>query len=234
MKIKTIILINFIGLNFSCNTLNNGLVAYYPFNGNANDESTYKNNGIVYGATLANDRSGNKDKAYYFDGIENYIAVQNSPSLNITGAISLCAWIKVEETCYSPGIINKINQDKSTGYLLRFNNYNDLLGEFRLYYSAAKGMSAKVNSKDILTDNLWHFLVGTYDGDSLCFYLDGKKVSSLAYKNGIGSNSNDLLIGYDTNTYLNSNKRFNGSIDDVRIYNRALKELEIIKLQNLK
>ena len=46
-------------------TLNNGLVAYYPFNGNADDESGTGNNGIVNGATLTNDRNGNSNKTYF-------------------------------------------------------------------------------------------------------------------------------------------------------------------------
>ncbi len=53
--------------------LSDGLVAYYPFNGNANDESGNGNNGIVHGATLTADRSGNANSAYSFNGIDNYI-----------------------------------------------------------------------------------------------------------------------------------------------------------------
>ena len=52
-----------------------GLVAYYPFNGNANDESTDGHDGTVYGATLTTDRFGNSNSAYSFDGINDYICV---------------------------------------------------------------------------------------------------------------------------------------------------------------
>jgi hypothetical protein len=48
--------------------LKDGLVAHYPFNGNANDESGNGNNGTVNGATLTTDRFGNMNKAYSFDG----------------------------------------------------------------------------------------------------------------------------------------------------------------------
>ncbi len=69
---------------------------------------------------------------------------------------------------------------------------------------------------------------------TVCLYEDGKKVSTANYKLGIGTNKVDLLIGLDLNTYLNYNKRFKGSIDDVRIYNRALSESEVRQLYNLK
>jgi len=74
--------------------INDGLVAYYPFNGNVNDESGNGNNGIVYGATLTNDRLGNPNSAYSFDGINDYISVPDSYSLRSpTEAVSISAWI---------------------------------------------------------------------------------------------------------------------------------------------
>jgi len=62
--------------------LSDGLIAYYPFNGNANDEAGYGYHGIVYGATPTLDRFGNFSAAYYFDGIEDFILIKNNPLLN--------------------------------------------------------------------------------------------------------------------------------------------------------
>ena len=59
----------------------NSLLAYYPFNGNANDESGNGNNGVVSGATLVDDRLGNTDSAYYFNGTSDYISIAASSSL---------------------------------------------------------------------------------------------------------------------------------------------------------
>jgi hypothetical protein len=58
--------------------LNDGLVAYYPFNGNANDKSGNGNHGTVHGATLTEDRFGNADSAYNFDGVYDYIEIKNT------------------------------------------------------------------------------------------------------------------------------------------------------------
>ncbi len=73
------------------------LVAYYPFNGNANDESGFNNHGTVNGAALVADRFGNQNSAYQFDGNNDYINVPNSESLNFENSITVNFWIKVGE-----------------------------------------------------------------------------------------------------------------------------------------
>ena len=75
--------------------LEDGLRAYYPFNGNANDESGSGNDGIVYGATLTEDRFINSDSAYSFDGVDDYIDVGDDNSLKMTDAITISAWVKI-------------------------------------------------------------------------------------------------------------------------------------------
>lgn len=70
-----------------------GLVAYYPFNGSANDESNNGNNGVVYGAVLTEDRFGNIDKAYSFNGRDNYIIVNSSSSLQPTKEMTVAVWL---------------------------------------------------------------------------------------------------------------------------------------------
>jgi hypothetical protein len=69
------------------------LVAWYPFNGNANDLSGNNLNGTSYGATLTTDRFGNNNNAYYLNGA-SFIGVPHNPILN-PFPISLCAWIKI-------------------------------------------------------------------------------------------------------------------------------------------
>ena len=76
--------------------LSNGLAAYYPFNGNANDASGNSNNGVVTAAVLTTDRFGNPGSAYYFDGSSAFIQVANSFSLNPTSQITLTAWYKTD------------------------------------------------------------------------------------------------------------------------------------------
>jgi PKD repeat protein len=73
--------------------LSKGLVAYYPFNGNANDESGNGNHGVVHGASLASDRFGKFNSAFKFDGLESYIEIPDSSSLDFTSEFSLSVWV---------------------------------------------------------------------------------------------------------------------------------------------
>ena len=78
--------------------LTNGLIAYYPFNGNANDESGNGNNGTVTAATLALDRFGIANAAYAFDGASSMITAPDSPSLRIPGDITVACWVNLAST----------------------------------------------------------------------------------------------------------------------------------------
>ena len=70
------------------------LVAYYPFNGNANDESGNGNDGVVNGATLTTDRFGNVNSAYSFDGVDDWINAPNSGLPDADESRTLTAWVK--------------------------------------------------------------------------------------------------------------------------------------------
>src|SRR5258706_6951163 len=73
--------------------LTNGLVAYYPFNGNADDASGNGNNGTVNGATLVQNRFGNPNAAYCFDGVSNFINFTSVPATQVDNW-SIVAWLK--------------------------------------------------------------------------------------------------------------------------------------------
>ena len=112
-NILLFILIPFI--TFSQVDLNNGLVAYYPFNGNANDASGNGNNAIFNNATLTLDYYGKPNSAYHFNGVDNYIEIPNSNSLNTGNAISICAWVKptgfYTGPCYNNMMVAKQTAD---------------------------------------------------------------------------------------------------------------------------
>src|SRR5665647_1198410 len=90
---RTIILF-FIWLSLSASALSQNLVAYYPFNGNANDESITGNNATVNGATLAADRNGSINKAYDFNGSTNWLQAPDNPVLDFgNGDFSITSFI---------------------------------------------------------------------------------------------------------------------------------------------
>ena len=87
--------------------LTNGLVAYYPFNGNANDESGNGNDGTIVGATATADRFGVVTKAYRFNGTSDYIQVGDKPQLRMTTALTISTWINPNKATDVQMIVNK-------------------------------------------------------------------------------------------------------------------------------
>ena len=79
-------------------SLQEGLVAYYPFNGDAKDESGNGNHGTVYGTVLCRDRFGRKNGAYRFNGVDNYIRVEDTELLRLSkGEYTINLWAKIAD-----------------------------------------------------------------------------------------------------------------------------------------
>ena len=82
--------------------LSTGLIARYPFDGNASDISGNGNHGTVYGVITVADRFGQENQAYFFDGVDDYIDLGNSTSLNPANLITVSAWDSCSSLKYAP------------------------------------------------------------------------------------------------------------------------------------
>jgi len=197
--------------------LSDGLIAYYPFNGNANDESGNNNHATVYGATLTTDRNGNANNAYLFDGSNNKIAINNIniPASNFT----------VNFLCYFNGfknggmrLIDKAQAGTDNGFSI------DTHPNSTIRFC---GGGDCYNSNINLSVQKWYNICVIFDNGNLSFYLDGKFVNSVRTQNNkVRTNSLPLLFGSPQGS-LSQNQFLNGKIDEVRIYNRALNLDEI-------
>ncbi|MDI6794105.1 MAG: DPP IV N-terminal domain-containing protein, partial [bacterium] len=221
--------------------ISNGIVAYYPFNGNANDESGNGNHGIVYGSTLTKDRFGNSNSAYSFDGINNYIEVPTSSWFKFNGNITVSLWMKVvqlpSDSCCEYYILSKMYSKYPNIFgfnmaLSTYNNYNCLF--FRATESTNWGdwhIGNSIPFSQIPTNQYVH-IAFTYDSSRTKSFLNGQLYNTNIDPGGkIGYTDESLLIGYE-NWSSDSSRYFNGVIDEVRIYNRALSEPEIQELYN--
>jgi hypothetical protein len=203
-------------------SLTNGLVAFYSFDGNADDQSGSANNGTVFGATLTVDRFGFSNAAYSFNGINNYIEVPDSPTLRVQ-QLTLSAWVKSDTA--SPGQQEIITIDGfKRGY--RLLNYSAPSG---VAFLIGGGEWAGTVSGTPLITNSWTFVSGTYDGTNISLYLDGILVSSVVDTGGISYSGSSLFIGRNGFTPTDF---FFGSIDDITIYDRALESTEVTDLYN--
>ncbi|MDX2197125.1 MAG: LamG-like jellyroll fold domain-containing protein [Cytophagales bacterium] len=208
--------------------LTTGLVAYYPFNGNANDASGNGNNGVVNGATLATDRLGNANGAYYFDGETNFI--ETNIGSGFTDKITLSSWFKTSGQFIGrdPGIIaNRSSTFNETGFNITNN------GQTIFLIDDASANSTNIVSPFFYNDGKWHQITGVYDGTQMKLYLDNILVGTQSLSSNI-SMSSTFRIGHDDEpsaTYP-TRRFFEGLIDDIRIYNRALSDAEVAALYN--
>ena len=95
--------------------LSTGLIAWYPFDGNASDMSGSGNDGTVHGPVLGIDRHGQANKAYNFDGVDDYIDLGNSTSLNPANLITVSAWVSCSSLKYAP-IVERYEPHQGSRY----------------------------------------------------------------------------------------------------------------------
>jgi Concanavalin A-like lectin/glucanases superfamily len=218
----------------------NGLVAYYPFNGNANDESGNGNHGTVNGATLTTDRFGNANRAYNFNGTTDFIDVADSPTLDVTSELTLSVWINefsanlnVSQSAYNGRIIEKGYAGQNNGYLLdavgsiNSNPCSNTATTIKTRFIAGVG----VMGNSCYSFNNWHHLIATFNQGLLKVYIDG--VLDVSYNGTVSTiptNNLPLRIGYTQGAAGCGCEYFRGEIDDIRIYNRALSESEVQQL----
>jgi len=208
-------------------TIDSGLVAYYPFHGNVNDESGNDNNGVLYGPHLTSDRFETADQAFYFDGIDDYIYIPDSLTLNPSNEMSVSAWIYLDSYKSNPLSNNIIVKDS---YNLKRRDYLLQVGYHGTGNRASFGVFSNnsyfgLTSADSVNLQQWTHLAGTYDENFICIYIDGLLSSSAAYTGDINDSDQSLLIGATNDTIYN--RYFHGKIDDIRIYNRAISSEEV-------
>ncbi|NOT52318.1 MAG: PKD domain-containing protein [Chitinophagaceae bacterium] len=219
--------------------LNQGLMAHYPFNGNANDVSGNNNNPVFNSATLTTDRFGNPNSAYLFNGIDNYMRIPNSPTLNTANTISVCAWVKVSGfyngTCHGNSIVMRGDQDYLPGnYGLRFddNPYTNMQNcvipspdQIHQNFYGVDIMAPAPGYSPNIQIGTWYSVVYTNDGTTAKLYVNCQlKVS--APSGGLTFNgTHDLFLGRMNNSSYPY--WLNGVMDEVRIYDRALNASEV-------
>lgn len=239
------ILILLFGFNLSTEAQNlpsyvptQGIIGWWPFNGNANNEIGNGNNGTVHGANPSHDRFGNMNKAYAFDGINDYINFGNNAAFNVN-TFSFSLWVNLDSASnWSSGI-------NGGGFILHkgCDNTTSPFGgyAYRMYYQLPYGLNVDhfVNDRAVLVNsvnplfNQWNHLVYTYDGSFLKLYINKILVDSVIRNGTTISNTHNFLAGC-RNELVNSictlDDFFKGKIDDIGMWNRALTVSEIVDL----
>lgn len=223
---------------FYSQTLSDSLVAHYLLNGNGND-NIGSSHGTVIGATTTVDRNSNTNAALYFDGIDDWVDIGNSPELAIYGDITVSAWVKTPSswpTVYKDYQIYTRNTEYvSTIYGVNLFLNDPHLSSRNFGFILKTGTNSWGNdyaqSSSSLQLNTWYFVVGVREGNLVKIYVNG-----ILEGTDLGSSSS---INYGPTPMAAIGQKdglsatfMKGTIDDVRIYKRALTASDIQTLYN--
>ena len=230
-----------LGLNLSAQVPNyvptEGLVAWYPFNGNANDESGNGNDGVAENVTAEFDRFGNVNGAFGFQGqnccgqpdeLVQQVVIENS-IINLGGDYSVSAWFlssNIEK--YQQCLFNSIPH---TGFVVEYNNEHapDVttvgLGPGNAYWNTLYQHGPFAD----YTENQWYQVVFVKQNANFHLYIDG----ALDWESTYGfADVYNLEVGIRFGSIGGGHQIMNGSLDDCGIWNRALTEEEVLALYN--
>lgn len=200
------------------------MILYMPFEANQTnaltDYSGYGNNATNFNNTRWNSTGGyDGNGAFVFNGSANYINLSNSARYQLTGTFSITGWIKVNN--FNTAWQAVITKGDSSWRIHRFNVGNTIA-------FGTTGLSSEdVAGTKNINDGAWHFFAAAYNGTHKILYIDGVVDANATVTGTIGQNTYDVLIGENAQQ---RGRYWNGSIDDVRIYNYSLslKQFDVI------
>jgi len=188
------------------------------------DYSGNGNNGTQFGGVTYN-TSGKFNSALSFDGSNDYIDLGNSNSVKITGNLTLSAWVKFNQIPTGGIVMDILAKTETGGYGILSNYAGSGRVETFFYIGGYKNAGVSLSS---LSAGNWYYIVGTYNGSSVDFYLNGIKQQSVAASGSISDITYNLTIG--ANPGPSYAEFFNGTIDEIAIFNRSLSDSEILSL----
>jgi hypothetical protein len=209
--------------------LQKGLVGQWKMGGNAKDSSPYGNNGTVSGATLTTDRKGQTNKAYGFDGVNNYITVPTQ-SYFMQTPMSVELWVKLDNLASLKTVDQTFfRKSHSVSPWASWTVYQSSTNDKVFFAVCPSSGSCNYDcySDSALATGVWYHIVGTIDGSyNMKIYVNSVLQ---AHTGNLGmsmfSSDGTVRIGGNATQYPTT-----GSIDDVRIYNRALSQSEVTSL----
>ncbi len=218
----------------------NGLVGYWPFNGNANDQSINALNGTVTGATLTNDRNGNANGAYLFNStVASNISIQTQPvtGTGLQNQFSIVMWVKstrvanfVSESGLCPGSVSVPMANSNQNWAFVPGNSGTNLGVG--FSIGTNGIMVAEHANNILVSRLsnsstYNDFVNVaiiYDTNNTYLYVNGVLVRTRPMYCASNIKRIPSLITLGTSLY---SPNFSGIIDDLGVWNRALTASEI-------
>lgn len=213
-----------------------GLIAYYPFNNSGHDLSGNGYDGTVHNITSVTDRNGHLNSAYHFDGVSSYISVPDNQALRLGNSdFTLSAWVNLDtyNSSFVSSIMSKRIAGLNNGWLWAINGNSNPPPLGAVYFGPGGGNADAVGSK-ALVPGQWYMVTCVYTvaSQQLSIYVNGtldQTIQGILPANG--NITATLFIGKDGAAGADG-YYFQGSLDDLRIYNKALTSATITQLYN--
>lgn len=202
----------------------NGLVGWWPFNGNANDESGNGNNGTVNGAMLTMDRFGNLTSSYHFDNAGNITVTSNQFQNYVNTGFTISYWFTMEDSVTTNTHCILTNYDGVNGVIISYNTADVLRHMIR----TANANPPEINHFIPIDENYnrWRHAIYVWNPPVLTSYIDGILVNQVS-NSGINNLSVCCNIVTKFGAQWNNTTPHKGKLDDVGIWNRPLTPSEI-------
>jgi len=215
------------------NSLTNGLVAFYPFSGNANDASGNGYNGTVFDASLTNDFLGNADSAYYFNGNDSAVNLPAATFENITDG-TIAAWVKLDRNSIET-IFSKQHDGANSYGIFSVGMYcnesgNPAPGTPGVLYFVNNRFGNQASSGVLLTTGVWYHVVTTFSTTGCNLYISGTNVGSFTGDFSIPADYSPAATSIGFWEGQGPTPSLSGAIDNFLIYNRALSANEVAQL----
>jgi hypothetical protein len=197
------------------------LVAYWPMDGTFADATGNGYDALSGGSPVF--QTGRAGQSVYFDGTDevSYLNCQNSSGLHLSSGATVCAWIK------SSGMTDPwasvITKGVSAWRLIR----NNETGSVSFHFNQAGGGEYQANGTTPVLDGQWHHIAGVYTGSQVRLYIDGR-LEAEAPAGPVSTSSDPVYIGSRFNS--TSTRNWIGNIDEVRVYDTALSDANILYL----
>jgi len=214
----------------------NSIVGCWQFNEgagtNVTDTSGNENTGTWQnGITRATGTDAKFGNAVILDGVDDYINIPDSNSLDGMGALTISSWIYMNGNPTDVNIIAGKDSQIPYGYRLTVDTNRKVHFAVDTTNKAWYGAGTYVTGSTVMSTGAWHHIVGTYDGEYVRVYVDGSLcgTGSQAISGAIDSNTSPVRLGCKV---VSNTDYFNGRIDETRIYSRALNDTQVYNLYN--
>lgn len=197
------------------------VVANYDFNGNAKDGSAYENTASIYGAALTQDRFGQANQAFLFDGVQSHLLANNAAQLQ-SPTLSVSFWVRVDEIP-AQGEVYILSHG---GWQERWKISLPSHGK-PIWTTHAATCCSDLDSGNPLVVGDWTHLVMIHDGAKEKIYVDGVLATERDYSGDLAPTTQPLGIGYSP---IDNDYFFKGALDELVIYDGALTDVDVADL----